>query len=305
MLTLPPLSQLQAKMKTMATNMIAAIAKQGKPFWVMVGFTLLGVVGAIDYLTGYEVSFSLFYLIPIALVTWFTTPKLGMMFAVASAIVWLIADIVSGAAYSHQIIYLWNSAIRLGFFALTVFSLELVKTLEREKAFARTDYVTGTLNTRYFHALAQREIDRSSRYQYPFTVAYIDVDNFKIINDSLGHIMGDKVLYAIADSMQRHLRKTDIVARIGGDEFVILLPEVELSLAQTVISKMHGKLLEEMQKNNWSVTFSIGVLTFHDAPPSVDEMLNMADKIMYSVKHRGKNNISFATHPGQQALAAK
>jgi len=299
------LSQLQAKAKIIALKMIAAIKKQGKPFWVMVGFTLLCVVGAIDYLTGYEVSFSLFYLIPIALVTWFTTPKLGMMFAVASAIVWLIADILSGAAYSHQIIYLWNSAIRLGFFALTVFSLELVKTLEREKAFARTDYVTGTLNTRYFHALAQREIDRSSRYQYPFTVAYIDVDNFKIINDSLGHIMGDKVLYAIADNMQRHLRKTDIVARIGGDEFVILLPEVELSLAQAVISKMHGKLLEEMQKNNWPVTFSIGVLTFHDAPPSVDEMLNMADKIMYSVKHRGKNNISFATHPGQQALAAK
>jgi diguanylate cyclase (GGDEF)-like protein len=304
MLTLPRLSQLQAKMKTIALKMIAAIEKQGKPFWVMVGFTLLCVVGAIDYLTGYEVSFSLFYLIPIALVTWFTTPKLGMMFAVASALVWLIADIVSGAVYSHQLIYLWNSAIRLGFFALTVFSVELVKTLEREKTFARMDYITGTLNTRYFHALAQREIDRSFRYKYPFTVVYIDIDDFKRVNDSFGHIAGDKVLYAVADCMQRHLRKTDIVARIGGDEFAVLLPEVGLSLAQAVISKMHRKLLEEMQKNNWPVTFSIGVLTFTDAPSSVNEMLNMVDRSMYSVKHKGKNNISFATHPGERAPVA-
>ena len=300
-----PLSQLQTETKTIALKAISALEKQGKPFWVTMGAALLCLVGAVDYWTGFEVSFSLFYLIPIALVTWFTTARLGMMFAVASAIVWLIADILSGAVYSHQIIYLWNSAIRLGFFVLTVFSLELMKTLEREKTFARMDYVTGSLNTRYFHALAQREIDRSSRYQYPFTVAYIDIDNFKNVNDSFGHITGDKVLYAVADCMQRHLRKTDIVARIGGDEFAILLPEVGLSLAETVISKMHGKLLEEMQKNNWPATFSIGVLTFSDAPSSVNEMLNMVDRLMYSVKNKGKNNISFATHPDQQALTAK
>ena len=305
MLTLPRLSQLQAKMKTIAMNTISALEKQSRPFWVITGSALLCLVGTTDYLTGFEVSFSLFYLIPIALVTWFTTYKLGMMFAVASAIVWLIADIVAGVAYSHQIIYLWNSAVRLGFFALTVFSLELIKVLGREKTFARMDYVTGTLNTRYFHALAQREIDRSSRYRYPFTVAYIDVDNFKIVNDSFGHITGDKVLYAVADCMQRHLRKTDIVARVGGDEFAILLPEVELSLAKAVTSKMHRKLLEEMQKNNWPVTFSMGVLTFTDAPSSVNEMLNMVDRLMYSVKHKGKNNINFASYPDQQALAAE
>ena len=289
----------------MALKVISALDKQTKLFWVMTGSGLLCLVGVTDYLTGFEVSFSLFYLIPIALVTWFTTYKLGMVFAVASAIVWLIADIVSGAVYSHQIIYLWNSAVRLGFFALTVFSFELIKSLEREKSFARMDYVTGTLNARYFHALAQREIDRSSRYRYPFTIAYIDVDNFKMVNDSFGHVTGDKVLYAVADCMQRHLRKTDIVARVGGDEFAILLPEVELNLAKAVISKMHRMLLEEMQKNNWPVTFSMGVLSYTDAPSSVHEMLNMVDKLMYSVKNRGKDNITFASYPDRQGLAAE
>jgi diguanylate cyclase (GGDEF)-like protein len=299
------LPQFQAKIKIIALKVISALDKQSRPFWVMTGAALLCLVGVVDYLTGYEVSFSLFYLIPIALIAWFTTAKLGMVFAVASAIVWLIADIVSGAVYSHQIIYLWNSAVRLCFFSLTVFSLELIKVLEREKSFARMDYVTGTLNTRYFHALAQREIDRSSRYRYPFTIAYIDADNFKTVNDSFGHVTGDKVLYAVADCMQRHLRKTDIVARVGGDEFAILLPEVEVSLAKAVISKMHRKLLEEMQKNNWPVTFSIGVMSFTDAPSSVNEMLNMVDRLMYSVKHKGKNNINFASYPDQRVLAAE
>ena len=299
------LSQLQAKIKIMALKVISALNKQSRPFWVMTGAALLCLVGVADYLTGYEVSFSLFYVIPIALVTWFTTARLGMVFAVASAMVWLIADIVSGAVYSYQIIHLWNSVVRLGFFSLTVFSLELIKVLEREKTFARMDYVTGTLNTRYFHALAQREIDRSSRYRYPFTIAYIDVDEFKTVNDSFGHVTGDKVLYSVADCMQRHLRKTDIVARVGGDEFAILLPEVEASLAKAVISKMHRMLLEDMQKNDWPVTFSIGVLSFTDAPSSVNEMLNMVDKLMYSVKHKGKNNINFSSYPEQRALAAE
>ena len=298
-------SQIQTEIKTILPKIISGLETQNSSFWVIIGFALLCLVGITDYLTGYEVSFSLFYLIPIALVTWFINTNFGMMFAVASAIAWLIADVFSGAVYSHSVIYLWNSAIRLGFFVLTVFSLELIKTLKREKNIARIDYVTGLLSTRYFHDLAQREIDRSSRSGNPFTTAYIDLDNFKAVNDSLGHVAGDKVLYAVADCMQTHLRKTDIVARIGGDEFAIFLPEIGSALAKAVISKMHSKLLEEMQKNNWPVTFSIGVLTFTDAPSSVDEALQLVDQMMYSVKNKGKNNIVFSSHPNQQATAAK
>jgi diguanylate cyclase (GGDEF)-like protein len=200
--------------------------------------------------------------------------------------------------YSHKVVYLWNTAIRLGFFLLTVLSLRLGKTLERERALARSDYVTGVVNARFFRDLAQREIDRSARYLHPFTIAYIDVDNFKAINDAFGHATGDKVLSAVADSMQQHLRKTDVVARVGGDEFVILLPEIGTEAAQAVISKMRQRLSEEMQDKSWPVTFSIGVLTFTAVPVSADEMLTMADKMMYTVKNSGKNNISYATHTG-------
>ncbi|HYA20654.1 MAG TPA: GGDEF domain-containing protein [Burkholderiales bacterium] len=299
------LSDIRAEMKGVALKMNAFLENQSRFFWVTIGIALLCLVGIIDYWTGFEVSLSLFYLIPIALVTWFAGARLGMVFAISGAIVWLMADILSGTAHSSPFIYLWNSAIRLGFFALTVASLKLIKTLEQEKNIARIDYVTGLPNRRYFHDLAQREINRSFRSHNPFTTAYIDLDNFKAVNDSYGHVMGDKVLRVVADCMQRHLRKTDIVARIGGDEFAIFLPEIGSTLANAVISKMHNKLLEEMQNNNWPVTFSIGVLTFVKSPLTVSEALHMVDQMMYSVKNKGKNNITFATHPSQVAPAAK
>lgn len=279
-------------------NVIAITEKVSRSLWITTGLSLLCAVGLLDYLTGYELSFALFYLFPIALVTWFTNGKIGVVIAFVSAGIWLTADVLAGQVYSHKVIYLWNTAIRLGFFLLTVLSLRLGKTLERERALARSDYVTGAVNARFFRDLAQREIDRSARYLHPFTIAYIDVDNFKAINDAFGHATGDKVLSAVADSMQQHLRKTDVVARIGGDEFVILLPEVGTEVAQAVISKMRHRLSEEMQDKSWPVTFSIGVLTFTAVPVSADEMLSMADRMMYTVKNSGKNNISYATHAG-------
>jgi diguanylate cyclase (GGDEF)-like protein len=278
-------------------NVIAALEKRSKAFWIIVGFMLLCVVAILDYLTGYELSFSLFYLIPIALFSWFISSWLGVVVSFVSAGLWLVVDIFAGAQYSHPAIYFWNTLIRLGFFNLTVLLISLGKALERERTFARTDYTTGTVNTRFFHILAQREIDRAIRNKTPLTTAFMDVDNFKGINDRFGHTTGDKVLGIIASSMQRHLRKTDIVARVGGDEFAILLPEVGEEAAQIVISKMQRRLLDEIWLNDWPVTFSIGVLTFVTPPNSVDEMLNMVDKLMYTVKNDGKNDIRYAVHP--------
>jgi diguanylate cyclase (GGDEF)-like protein len=290
-------------MKYMSMKMIETLEKQGKPFWIVAGFVLLCVVGILDYLTGHELSFSLFYLLPIGVFAWFVSNRLGVITAFISAGIWLAADVLDGASYSRPGIYFWNAAIRLAFFLLMVFFLKVGKALERERVFARTDYVTGAVNSRFFHALLQREIDRSVRYRYPFTIAYIDIDNFKTINDRFGHAIGDRVLSAVVNSMQRNLRKTDIVARVGGDEFAVLLPEVGADAAQVVISKLHTGLLEELQENDWQVTFSIGVVTFIYAAPQADEVINIADRAMYSVKNNGKNNVSYTVQTGQQLLA--
>lgn len=279
--------------------------KVGKPVWLGLGLILLGGVAYLDYITGIELSLSLFYLLPISLIAWTVSERYGLVFAFLSSGIWLAVDFWSGTRYSNGFAYVWNSVVRLGFFMLPVFMIRLNRAMEHEQALARTDFLTGVLNTRSFRELAQMEINRSVRYQRPFTIAFIDIDNFKTINDKFGHTIGDTVLRAIAGSMQAHLRKTDIVARVGGDEFVALLPETDLQTAPVVISNMQHELLSEMIENGWPVTFSIGVLTLTAPQLSVDEILGRADQLMYMVKNGGKNNIQYAAHPTEETYIVK
>jgi diguanylate cyclase (GGDEF)-like protein len=276
-------------------NMNAGLEKKSQLFWVIVGIVLIAGVGAIDLLTGYEIAFSLFYLIPIALITWFAGKQLGIAASICSALAWSIADVMAGHPYPHPAIYYWNTAIRFGFFIVVALLLAaLRKSLKHEQELARTDYLTGAANMHSFFDLLQREIDLSQRYKQPLTLAYIDLDNFKIINDRFGHNAGNKVLCAIVNCAKSQLRKTDIVARLGGDEFAFLLPRTDQEAAQVIISKVHLSLLDEMQKINLPATFSIGVLTSNDEPHTTDELVRMADNLMYSVKNNGKNGINYS-----------
>ncbi|MCX7001434.1 MAG: GGDEF domain-containing protein [Candidatus Sumerlaeota bacterium] len=280
-------------------NIVKALEKHSRLFWGIVGGELVLVLGVIDYLTGYEISFSLFYLAPIVLVTWFVSRRLGIMFSIFSAITWYFADALSGQTYSLPAIYLWNTLIRFGFFIIVTLLLSALREkLRTEEIFARTDFVTGAVNTRYFYNLAHMEISRSRRYQHPFTLAYIDLDNFKAINDRFGHGTGDMVLKTVASALQHHLRDTDIVARFGGDEFALLLTETGQEAAKVVISKIHSSLMAEMQKNSWPVTFSIGVVTYVAVPHTVDNVVKIADELMYSVKSGTKNGVRYSTYTG-------
>lgn len=280
-------------------NFIASLEKRSKLFWIIGGFALIGGVGILDFLTGYELAFSLFYLIPVSLVAGLTSRRLGILASLASAFIWLIADVAAGNSYSNPFLYAWNTLIRLSFFVITVFLLStLRRALERERELARTDYLTGAVNSRLFYDLVQMEIDRFQRYKHPFTLAYIDLDNFKTVNDQFGHSMGDQVLRTVGSSTKKHLRKTDVVARLGGDEFALLLPETNQESARVAISKLQGDLLEEMRQSNWPITFSIGVLTCSAAPHATDELVRMTDELMYSVKLNGKNAIKYSTYAG-------
>jgi diguanylate cyclase (GGDEF)-like protein len=279
-------------------DMIAFLRKRSQFFWVIMGIILIVVVGIVDYLSGYEIAFSLFYLIPVSLVAWFTQRWLGIAASIFSAMAWLVADILSGHSYSYSGIYYWNSAIRLGIFVIVALLLsELKKALEHERDLARADSLTGAVNGRSFSELVQMEVARSQRYEHAFTVAYIDLDNFKAVNDQFGHSVGDKVLTTVVKCAKERLRKVDVVARLGGDEFAFLLPETGPEAAQVVISQVQKNLLSEMRKNNWPVTFSIGVLTCIKAPSTTDELIRLADELMYSVKNNGKDAICYSIYP--------
>lgn len=280
-------------------SIFAHIEEQSQLLKILLGVAIIGVIGILDFLTGYEFSFSLFYVIPISLMTWLMGQGAGVMASIASAFVWLGADLASGHPYSHPFIPVWNSLIRLSFFfIITVLFSKVRSAMKREEELARIDNLTGAVNSRQFLELIQMEIDRQQRYGSPFSLAYIDLDNFKSVNDQFGHPAGDQVLRTFVGYAKKNLRKTDVIARLGGDEFALLLPETNQEHVHTAISNLHSGLLEEMQRNNWPITFSTGVLTCSAAPPKTEELVRITDELMYSVKRDGKNAIRYAHYTG-------
>ena len=278
--------------------MLEYLEKSSSLFWALLGFIVVICIGGADILTGSELAFSVFYLIPIGVVTWFSGRNPGLFISLASAVMWFLADDLSGQAYSQPLIRYWNTAVRFGFFVVVTILLPALRALEREKSLARTDYLTGIANRRHFFELAQTELERSQRYQHPITLAYIDLDSFKIVNDQWGHKTGDKLLCAVVDRAKRQLRSTDTIARLGGDEFVLLLPETDQVAAKMVIPKINNVLTDEMRRNGWPVTFSIGVLTCLNAQIPMDELIKRADGLMYFVKRNGKNAIAYEVFEG-------
>jgi diguanylate cyclase (GGDEF)-like protein len=261
-----------------------------------VGIGSIGLLGIIDTLTGNEITFSLFYMAPIVVVTWAVHQEAGLLMSLLSALTLLGAEIESGQTYSSPSIYFWNTLIRTVFYVIVTYLVaELHKARREEQLAARTDFVSGAANARYFHELLQMEMNRIHRYPHPITVVYIDIDNFKLVNDFFGHKIGDEVLRSIASELKAQLRRTDIVARVGGDEFALLLPSTHQQEAKVVISKVQANLGETMKQRNWPVTFSMGAVTCVSPPHSPEQLLNMADELMYQVKNSTKNDVRFFT----------
>jgi len=262
-----------------------------------VAIGVLFILGYVDYITGFELSFSLFYLVPLTMVAWVTGRKTGLAFSVLCASVWLTSDLLSGQVYSHPAVGVWNTMIRYGFYAVvTILLSELRHALEEERILANTDPLTGVLNRRSFNEIAEKKMISAEVNRRPYTMVYIDLDNFKTVNDSLGHAVGDLVLKTVVDAIQKQIRVTDFLARLGGDEFAILLTDIDQRQAETIIQRLQLSLIEKMELNNWNITFSIGVLTVLSLPESVDKLVSMTDALMYDVKSKGKNAIQYSTH---------
>ena len=266
----------------------------------MVGIAAIGLLGILDYLTGNEITFSLFYLAPIVLVTWAVNQKAGLVASILSALTLLVAEVAAAQTYPHPMVYLWNTLFRTVFYVVVTYLIaELQKSRREEQLAARTDFVSGAANARYFNELLQMEINRIRRYPHPITMVYLDIDNFKMVNDLFGHPMGDEVLRFIASELKSQLRKTDIIARLGGDEFALLLPSTRESEAQVVVSKVQDHLIQMMRQKKWPVTFSMGVVTCVAPPHSAEQLISMADELMYMVKNSTKNGIRSAIWDGK------
>jgi len=278
----------------MQIDPIAVIGKIPKSMLMIVGVSLVILIGVVDFSSGYDISVAFLYLLPVLLFALGGTPMSAILISIFSAVTMFWADLASGHVYAHKAIPIWNFIMALGIFLTIAFSnLKIKELMQKEREHACNDFLTNVYTTRYFYEQTHIEINRSARYKQPLTLAYIDVDNFKYINDTYGHSMGDDLLRIVAESLKTMLRSTDIISRLGGDEFAVLMPDTNEEHAKIAITKVQKTLLETVTKNGWPVTFSIGVATCYGPKCLQDELIKMADGLMYDVKKNGKNMIKY------------
>ncbi|MBU1236073.1 MAG: GGDEF domain-containing protein [Gammaproteobacteria bacterium] len=152
---------------------------------------------------------------------------------------------------------------------------------------ARTDDLTGLLNRRAFVRAAALEIERQARYGGEFSIILLDLDGFKELNDTYGHFIGDAALRTLAEAIRNSTRRSDVVARIGGDEFVVLMPNTPMAACAVICGQLRSAVADGMKDSGYAITASIGSVTFEHPPESVEAALQRADEAMYRAKHNG------------------
>lgn len=276
----------------------AHLFRQGRRLRTIGALVAIAAVGLVDFLTGPKITLSLFYLIPVAAASWFGGAAIAVATSTFAAVVWLFAELASSRLDSEIFVYAWNCGTRFLFLLLVALLLARLRVmLEREREMSRADPLTGLMNVRAFREALVVELLRLQRYGQPFSLAFIDVDDFKQVNDTRGHGEGDELLKALAGVLRDSSRGTDVVARYGGDEFVVLYPVVDQAAARAIIDGLSSRAKAAMEQGNWPASLSIGIVTCErgDDVPSVDALLAYADRLMYDAKARGKGSARFAT----------
>jgi len=174
---------------------------------------------------------------------------------------------------------------------------ELFNLKEEFKKRANTDPLTNLYNRRFFTKQAGREYQRAKRYSLSMTLMSIDIDHFKSINDQYGHPAGDQVLIKVAKQLQENLRQTDILARIGGEEFSILLPETSSQSAMIFAERIRENQSKLTITGDWqgsiTLSVSIGISSFLSSDVAFDDLFSRADKALYQAKNSGRNKVFY------------
>lgn len=270
-----------------------------------ISLALLALIYTLNLIAPRGLSFSIFYLGPIAMVAWYLGYWRGISIAVLSTLAWFHTEAISGAFYTSFSITYWNTSVRLITFIIIVYLLNaLHKKFQEQERLADTDGLTGAMNTRGFMQRVENELERARRYGYACTLAYIDLDDFKGMNDSFGHTMGDNLLKDLVALMHQYTRASDVVGRLGGDEFAIFYTETDAEAALKAIRKLRLHINDHMEHAKWPVTLSIGAVTVDDGECDLLELIKVADNLMYSVKGLGKNNVQHTHFKEAEVTAA-
>lgn len=260
------------------------------------------LIAAVDFVTGVELRVFPMYYGPIALAAWAFGLRGTFAVAIASAVAWFIANQLAGLEYSTPYIWVANTLVQGTSFAIVGYLVASLRvTLARERALSRTDPLSGLMNHRAFYEESARLLALCRRGRRPVTLACLDLDDFKRVNDTQGHLAGDDLLRTVGKVLQSTLRASDLTARLGGDEFAVLLPELSPVEARQALQRLHLAISHAVDGSAIAATVSIGAFTAMAAPEDVKTMLHKADSVMYEAKKSGKNQIRLDVEPAIEA----
>jgi diguanylate cyclase (GGDEF)-like protein len=250
---------------------------------VALGLVVIGLGFVVDVTTGRDLSLSLVYVAGVGLMVWAGSVRVGLLGAVGASAAVLIDGVQNSVGTGTAVT---NAVTAFVLLLATVAVVDYMHSrMVREADRARFDPLTGLSNRRACEERCTVELARLHRRAGSLSVAFLDFDGLKQINDGHGHAAGDAALVHLAKSAQAVLRPTDLLSRVGGDEFVLLLPDTDYDEATAVVRRIQGRLAEADRGEPASVT--AGLVTWHSPPQSIDELFVEADALMYSAKRTG------------------
>lgn len=259
------------------------------------------VIGIIDFLSGIEYRVFPLYFLPLSLAAWHLGQTAALAGAILAAVVWLLSNYLAGRELAPTV-WVFNFLMQgVAFVVVGSLIARVRDESEHVRQLSRTDPLTSLLNGRAFYEEAGRILVRARRYRSPVAFAYVDVDNFKAVNDRLGHSAGDQVLRRIAAVLTQGIRASDLSARLGGDEFVLLLDETMPDGASLTFERLRALVTESFKDAPIPVTISIGAVAFLSPPAEIDDLVRHADALMYTAKASGKDRVRFELVDGSAA----
>ncbi len=286
---------------SLLTLLDARIRGLPDPLLLAIGLLVIALLCILQVAEDARLSIAEFFLVPVSAVGWFAASRTyGLVAAViAAAAAAGTTEYVAHGAHLDDVIA--ATAVRLALYLVVLVALRTMRRLQDEHARAAlTDYVTRVANARGFRRQARAELERARRYRRPLSLLYLDVDDFKAVNDRVGHEAGDRVLVDVGSALRRTMRSVDTVARLGGDEFAVLMPETGAPAAGAAVERSRSELGMLETPDGEAVRCSIGVVTFTEPPASVSELVKAADSLMYEAKAGGTDRIEKAELSGSR-----
>ena len=251
------------------------LERSSPTFLVVFSLALLVAIGCVDSLTGPEISLATFYLLPISIVTWGVSKRVGYYFCMLSIGAWLFADFEFRDTFSHWLIPYWNALVRLAsFLIITSVLAKLRERLTHETDLAKKDFLTGLPNSRSFFELVEAAARRSQDRNRPLTLAYVKVDGLNWINERCGPVVGDQLLCIIARVIEENAPESECVARVAGSVFALLLPSSDRDAVNTVLTRLQQALDREIHgKYDRPMTFRISAKTYSKVPENPQQLI--------------------------------